>query len=82
MNRTAENLLTWAPLGAGLALMLSEHQRLGLMVAAVSPITVAAQHPRATRRALKKVPRAFEEFGKAMTKGTRKAGYGLKWMVG
>jgi hypothetical protein len=92
MNRTTEKLLTWAPLGAGLALMLSDHKRLGLLVAMASPATVWWQHPRATRRALRSVPRALrragEATGRAMTeagkgvgRSARETGRGLRWMV-
>jgi|GEM_PF-3559646 len=78
MTRTTENLLTWAPLGAAVALMLSDHKRIGLAVGAVSPITVAWRHPRATRRALRAVPRSLKDAGKGVAKMGRRTGYGAK----
>ncbi len=78
MTRTTENLLTWAPLGAAVALMLSDHKRIGLVVGAVSPITVAWRHPRATRRALRAVPRSLKDAGKGVAKMGRRTGYGAK----
>lgn len=91
MNRTTESLLTWAPLGAGLALLLSDHKRLGCAVMAVSPITVATQHPRASLRALKGVPKSLRASGKATGKAMRRmsksversgreAGKAIRWM--
>ena len=92
MNRTTETLLTWAPLGAGLALILSDHKRLGLLTALASPATVWWQHPRATRRALRAVPRALRragastgramgEVGKGVGRSARETGRGLRWLV-
>lgn len=92
MNRTVENLLTWAPIGAAVALILSDHRRIGLAVAAVTPTTIAILHPRATRRALRAVPRGFEECGVATGKTFRhlgrdlghsfkEAGKGLSWLA-
>ena len=92
MNRTTENLLTWGTIGAGLALMLSDHRRFGLAVAAVSPLTVAVQHPRAMRKALKAVPqslmscgeatgKAFEHAGRSVGISMRKTGHGLRWLA-
>ncbi|MGH7968063.1 MAG: hypothetical protein ACREIC_04980 [Limisphaerales bacterium] len=85
MTRTVENLLTWAPLGAGLALMLSDHKRLGLAVVSVSATTVAWRHPRATRRALQAVPRTLGEAGKSVGKAGRDAGRevgrSLRWLA-
>lgn len=81
MNRTLEHLLTWAPLGAAVALMLSDHKRLALAVAAVSPITVAVQHPRGTRRALRAVPRGLKQAGEGVARGGREAGRGLRWLA-
>lgn len=85
MNRTTEQLLTWAPLGAGLALILSGHRRIGLAVALTSPVTVAIQHPRGTRRALRAFPRktgkAFARMGEQVGHGMAEAGKGLRWMA-
>jgi hypothetical protein len=85
MNRTTENLLTWAPLGAGVALILSDHKRLGLLVAMVSPVTVWMEHPRATRKALRTVPKAAWKTGyaagKAVGKVGKGAGKGIRWMA-
>lgn len=85
MSRTMENLLTWAPLGAAVALMMSDHKRLGLAVGVVSPVTAAVQHPRAMRRALGKVPRALGTMGGAVAKSVgrsaKHAGYGVRWMA-
>jgi|SRR6185312_3656112 len=75
MNRTTENLLTWAPLGAGVALILSNHRHWGMAVAAISPITVATQHPRATRKALRAVPKGLASMGKHTGKALAKAGH-------
>lgn len=75
MNRTTQNLLTWAPLGAGLALMLSDHRRLGVAMALVSPVTVVMEHPRGTRKALKAIPKSLRRCGKATGKAMAKAGY-------
>jgi len=86
MSRTVEHLLTWAPLGAAVALMLSDHKRLGLAVGAVSPVTVAVRHPRATRRALRKVPVALKDMGasvgKSVSRGVKQAGSGVRWAMG
>lgn len=92
MNRTTENLLTWAPIGAGLALLLSDHKRMACAVLAVSPITVATQHPRATWKALKGVPKglrasgkatgkAMREVGKSVERSSREAGKAIRWMA-
>ncbi|HXR98147.1 MAG TPA: hypothetical protein VN709_09920 [Terriglobales bacterium] len=79
MNRTAENLLTWAPLGAAAALMLSDHRRWGLLIGLVSPITVAMEHPRGTRRALKAIPKSLAKAGESVGRGAAQAGKSLKW---
>ena len=92
MTRTTENLLTWAPLGAGLAFVLSGRRRLGLALALVSPATVWLQHPRATHRALRALPRALRRAGEAtgramgdvgrgVGRSARETGRGLRWMV-
>ena len=92
MNRTAENLLTWASLGAGVALFLSDHRPLGAAVAAIAPITAISQHPRGTRKLLKAVPRgftscsksttkAFKRAGREMGRSAREAGKGLRWLA-
>lgn len=73
-KNTVENLMTWAPLGAGLALMLSDHRRLGMAVALMSPATVAWRHPRGTRRALRAIP---DGFGTAARESAR----GLRWLA-
>ena len=78
MNRTTENLLTWAPLGAGLALILSNHKRLGFLVALVSPTTVWVQHPRATHRALQAVPKALRVAGKNTGRALGRVGQGVE----
>ncbi|MGH9475498.1 MAG: hypothetical protein ACRD1C_04120 [Terriglobales bacterium] len=86
MKRTTEQLLTWAPLGVGLALMMSRHRRLGLAIAAVSPLTVVTLHPRGTRRALRKVPkalaRASRQVGKKVACGAKETGKSIRWVVG
>lgn len=92
MNRTLEQLLIWAPIGAGVALMLSDHKRCGLAVAAVSPVTLAVTHPRGMRRALRAIPRglrrtghalvrAGEQVGRSSAKGVRETGRGFRWMA-
>ncbi|MGH9417730.1 MAG: hypothetical protein ACRD01_14000 [Terriglobales bacterium] len=92
MNKTTENLLTYAPLGAGLALLLSDHKRLGVAVMSVSPITVATQHPRATWRSLRALPKSMRVSGKATGKALRRvsksversgreAGKAIRWMA-
>lgn len=85
MNRTTEQLLTWAPLGAGLALILSGHRRAGLAVALVSPVTVAIQHPRGMRRAFRTLPRAtgraFKSVGEQVGCGMAKTGKSLRWLA-
>lgn len=86
MERTSEKLLTWAPLGVGLALILSGHKRLGFMLALVSPATAITQHPRGTRRALKLMPRVIAKAGRqfscTVARGTKKRGKSLGWLVG
>ncbi|MGH9466011.1 MAG: hypothetical protein ACRD1Y_01525 [Terriglobales bacterium] len=85
MTRTTEQLLTWAPLGIGLALILSHHKRLGMAVALVSPATVAMQHPRGTKRALRKFPkavaRASKEAGRNVARGAKEAGKSFGWLA-
>jgi hypothetical protein len=81
MNRTTDQLLTWAPLGAGLGLILSGHRRLGLATALVSPIAVAVEHPRGTRRALRGVPRAFKTVGEQVGCGMAKTAKGFRWLA-
>ncbi|HEY7837820.1 MAG TPA: hypothetical protein VIC54_04415 [Terriglobales bacterium] len=85
MNRTTEQLLTWAPLGAGLALILSGHRRIGLAVALTSPITAATQHPRGTRKLLRAVPRktgkAWARMGKEVGHGMAEAGKSIRWLA-
>lgn len=93
MNDTTEKLLTWGPLGLGLGLMLGDHRRLGMAVALLSPVTVAWEHPKATRKALRAIPESLGECGKATGKALRKAGEqvgcsakqtakGLRWLTG
>ncbi len=85
MERTTEQLLTWAPLGFGVALILSGHRRLGFLLALVSPVTAITQHPRATRRALRQVPKAVakagKEIGRNVACGTKKAGKSIGWLA-
>lgn len=85
MKRTTEQLLTWGPLGVGLALLLSRHKRLGLAIALVSPLTVVTQHPRGTRRALRLVPkavaRAGEVAGRKVARGAKEAGKSIGWLA-
>jgi hypothetical protein len=85
MNRTTENLLTWAPIGAGLALILSNHKRLGFLVAMVSPTTVWLQHPRATRRALrvagKNTGKALGRVGQGVGRSAKHAAMSLNWLA-
>lgn len=58
---------------------------MGLATALVSPITVATQHPRGTRRALRQVPRAVrkagEQVGRKVACGTRQAGKSFHWLA-
>lgn len=92
MNRTLEQLLIWAPLGAGVALVLSDHKRCGLAVAAVTPATVAITHPRGTRKALRAIPRGLHKAGRAIerageqmakgsARGARETGRGFRWLA-
>lgn len=81
MNRTTDQLLTWAPLGAGLALILSGHRRLGLATTLVSPIAVAIEHPRGTRHALRAIPRAFKTAGEQIGCSMAKTGKGFRWLA-
>lgn len=84
-NRTTDHLLTYAPLGAGLALILSGHRRLGLALALLSPLNVAIQHPRGTRKALRAVPRstgkAFERVGEELGHCVAEAGKSFRWLA-
>ncbi len=93
MNDTTEKMLTWGPLGLGVGLMLADHRRLGMAVAMLSPVTVALEHPKATRKALQAIPENLAEYGKATGKALRKAGEqvgcsakqtakGLRWLAG
>jgi hypothetical protein len=81
MNRTTEHLLTWAPLGAGLALILSGHRRIGFLTALVSPATVSIQHPRRMRHAFRVVPRAFKNMGEQVGCGMTKTAKGFRWLA-
>lgn len=85
MERTTEKLLTWAPLGFGVALILGGHRRLGFLVALVSPVTAISQHPRATRKALRLVPKAIakagKEIGRNVACGTKKTGKSIGWLA-
>lgn len=81
MTKTTENLMIWGSLGAGVALMLSGHRRLGFLVALTAPVTTTIQHPRATWATLKGAPKGVYMAGKAAGKAGYVAGRAVGRMV-